>query len=216
MTPLIPQRLDNILCIGCHSDDIEIGCGGTVLKLLERHPGANVHWVVLSAAGQREEEARTSARQFLAAAQQSRVVVGEFRDRYFPSQAEEVKDFIHDIARATTPDVVFTHRLEDRHQDHRLVAEVTWHAFRNHLVLEYEIAKYEGDLGQPNVYVPLSEELCRHKIDTVHEAFASQRDKPWFTPDTFWSLLRLRGLECNSPTRYAEGLYCRKMVLTAG
>lgn len=214
MIPLIPKRLRNILCLGCHSDDIEIGCGGTLLKLLKEHEGVNVHWVVLSAAGERSGEARASAEKFLATALESHVVIGDFRDRYFPSQGEEVKDFIHDVAKNCSPDIVFTHRLEDRHQDHRLVAEVSWHAFRNHLILEYEIAKYEGDLGQPNVYVPLAEGICREKVDTLHEAFASQRDKPWFTRDTFWSLLRLRGLECNSPTRYAEGLYCRKMVLS--
>jgi LmbE family N-acetylglucosaminyl deacetylase len=213
MISLIPGRLDTILCLGCHPDDIEIGCGGTVLRLIEQHPHLNVCWVVLSGAGQRADEARVSADKFLAGAAGRNVVIHDVRDRYFPFQGEQVKDYIHAIAREEQPDMVFTHRLEDRHQDHRLVAEVSWHAFRDHLILEYEIPKYEGDLGQPNVFVPLAEQVCERKIETLCDAFPSQKDKPWFSRDAFWSLLRIRGLECGSPSRFAEGLYCRKMVM---
>ncbi|MCE9544621.1 MAG: PIG-L family deacetylase [Planctomycetia bacterium] len=213
MMPLSLTNPRTILCLGCHPDDIEIGCGGTVLKLLEQHPQLTVWWGVLSSEGVRADEARRGAELFLTGAAAKHVVIRDFRDRYFPLQYEQVKDFIHSLAREVQPDVVFTHRLEDVHQDHRLIAELTWNAFRNHLVLEYEIPKYEGDLGKPNVLVPLTAEQCQTKIASLHEAFASQRDKPWFTEDTFWALLRLRGLECNSPTRFAEGLYCRKMVL---
>jgi LmbE family N-acetylglucosaminyl deacetylase len=213
MIPLAPKNLKSVLCFGCHSDDIEIGCGGTLLRLIEEHPQLEVNWVVLSGEGVREDEARRSAEAFLAEAGRKNIVLRNFRDRFFPWQSEEIKGFMHSVARECSPDIVFTHRLEDRHQDHRTVAELTWHAFRNHLVLEYEIAKYEGDLGQPNVFVPISEELCKKKVSILSDCFASQQDKPWFTPDTFWALLRLRGLECNSPSRFAEGLYCRKMIL---
>jgi LmbE family N-acetylglucosaminyl deacetylase len=207
------QRLDTILCLGCHADDVEIGCGGALLRLLAEHPQARVWWVVLSAPGLRATEARRSAERFLAGASDSQIVVGDFRDRYFPYQGEQVKDFIHGLARDAAPDMIFTHHREDMHQDHRLVAELTWNAFRDHLVLEYEIPKYEGDLGRPNLFVPLDRELCQRKIATLLEEFPSQRDKPWFTEDTFWALLRLRGLECNSPSRFAEAFHASKIVV---
>jgi LmbE family N-acetylglucosaminyl deacetylase len=213
MISLVPQNLRRILALGCHADDIEIGVGGTLLRLLAEHAGLHVTWVVMSAAGERRAEAQASAEQFLERAGSREIIIADFRDRFFPFQAEAIKEFLHQVADKTQPDLVFTHRLEDRHQDHRTVAEFTWHALRNHLVCEYEIPKYEGDLGQPNLFVPLAREVCERKIAITHESFASQRDKPWFTPDTFWALLRLRGLECNSPTRFAEGLYCRKMVM---
>ena len=213
MNSLVFRNLNSILCLGCHADDIEIGCGGTLLRLIEQHPEAEVTWIVLSADGVRKAEAHDSAERFLSDAASQNIIVRDFRDRFFPQQAEQIKDFLHGVSREVSPDVVFTHRLEDRHQDHRLIAELTWQAFRNHLVMEYEIPKYEGDLGQPNVYVPLSEEICDRKIETIYTAFASQQDKPWFTRDTFRALLRLRGIECHSPSRFAEGLYCRKLVL---
>jgi len=206
-------NLKSILCLGCHSDDIEIGCGGTILKLLRACPEAQVHWVVLSGAGERADEARTSAERFLGDSSQHNIMIKDFRDRFFPQQAEEIKNFVHSVSSEVSPDIVFTHRLEDRHQDHRMVAELTWNAFRNHLIFEYEIPKYEGDLGQPNVFMPLDKELCDAKIDITYESFKSQQDKPWFTHDTFSSLLRIRGLECNSPSGYAEAFHSRKMVL---
>ena len=141
------------------------------------------------------------------------VVLKTFRDTFFPGQYAPIKEFFEELKQQVAPDLVFTHRREDLHQDHRLTAELTWCAFRDHLVLEYEIPKYEGDLGAPNVFVPLDEPVCRRKIDLLMESFPSQQAvRPWFTPDTYWALLRLRGLECNSPTRYAEGLYARKLL----
>ncbi len=207
------NNLKTILCLGSHSDDIEIGCGGTVLKLLRDCPGVDVRWVVLSSSGGRANEARTSAERFLSGSSNSRILIQDFRDRYFPSQYEAIKDFIHGVSCEVSPDLVFTHRLEDRHQDHRLVSDLTWNAFRNHLIFEYEIPKYEGDLSQPNVFVPLEKNLCDTKINITYESFETQQEKPWFTPDTFSSLLRLRGLECNSPSGYAEAFYCRKITL---
>lgn len=205
--------LKAILCLGCHADDIEIGCGGTLLALLRDHPGLRVHWVVLSSAGERLEEARRSAASFLGDAAGHKIVIKTFRDRYFPYESLEIKDFIHSLSSECKFDMVFTHRLEDRHQDHRLVAELTWNAFRDHWILEYEIPKFEGDLGHPNLYVPLEQELCETKIDLTYSGFPSQQAKPWFSGETFRAMLRLRGLECNSPSGYAEAFHCRKMTI---
>ncbi len=206
-------RVGIILCLGEHADDIEIGCGGTILKLLQQYEGVQVYWVVMSATDRRAEEARRSTKQFLAGAGASKVIVKEFRDGYFPYTGDAIKDFFFELQCEVQPDIVFTHRREDLHQDHRLVSELTWNTFRDHLILEYEIAKYEGDLGQPNVFVPIDEPTCRRKIDTIVGSFTSERGKPWFTEDAFWSLLRIRGVECKSPSKFAEGLYCRKMIL---
>lgn len=205
------EKLRTILCIGAHADDIEIGCGGTILKLLEQHPGANICWVVLSGSDERAEEARRSAEAFLGDAVESRVIVKSFRDSFFPYQGEKIKEFFFELQREVSPEVIFTHRLEDRHQDHRLVSELTWNTFRNHCILEYEIPKYEGDLGQPNVFVPLSPEICERKINTTIESFESQQDKPWFTADTLSALLRIRGIEAGAQA--AEGFYARKLTL---
>lgn len=207
------DNVHSVLCLGSHADDIEIGCGGTLLRLLAAQPRLQVCWVVLSAAGVRRAEAEESARRFLAHAVDPQVIVRDFRDRFFPYQGEAIKEFLHELSASVAPDVIFTHRLADRHQDHRHVAEWTWNAFRDHLILEYEIAKYEGDLGQPNVFVPLDEAICRQKIDLLSRSFPSQQSKPWYTPDTFWALLRLRGLECHSPSRFAEAFHAAKIVL---
>jgi LmbE family N-acetylglucosaminyl deacetylase len=213
MLKLAPQNLRSVLALGAHADDIEIGCGGTILKLLAEHPGLHVHWVVLGAAGGRAEEAASSARRFLCDAASQEIIVKGFRDSYFPYIGGEVKEYIESLRNQVSPDVIFTHRRDDLHQDHRVVSELTWNAFRNHLVLEYEIPKYDGDLGQPNLYVPLDEALCRRKIEGIFEGFPTQHSKPWFTEDAFWALLRLRGLECHSPSKYAEAFFARKMVL---
>jgi LmbE family N-acetylglucosaminyl deacetylase len=207
------NNLRRVLCLGCHADDIEIGCGGTVLRLLKENPGLEVWWVVLSGELERAQEAQQSAAMWLSGAGQRKVICGHFRDRYFPAQWSQIKDFIHGIAAKVDPDLVFTQRRDDVHQDHRLIGELTWNAFRNHLIWEYEIPKYEGDLGQPNVFVSLDEALCRQKVQQLGDAFPSQQGKPWFTADTFWALLRLRGLECNSPSHFAEGFYTRKIVI---
>ncbi len=213
MIEICPNGIRTVLCIGAHADDIEIGCGGTVLKLLEKFANLSVHWVVLSATAQRESEALDAAERFLAGAEDKSVEIRDFPDSFFPCRGEEIKRFFNDLGRRIAPDIVLTHRLEDRHQDHRLVAELTWNTFRDHMIMEYEIPKYEADLGSPNVYVPLEETTCQRKIDSIIESFETQKAKSWFSAETFWSLLRVRGLEAKSPSRLAEGLYCRKMIL---
>lgn len=201
-----------LLCLGAHSDDIEIGCGGTILRLLEENPDAEVQWVVLSAKGQRKVEALDSANLFLANARRKEIVLEEFRDGFFPYMGAEIKSFFEELKLKWSPHIILTHYRQDLHQDHRLVSELTWNTFRNHLILEYEIVKYDGDIGSPNFFVHLSESNCRNKIRGILDCFRSQRDKSWFTEDTFYSMLRLRGLESNAPEKYAEGYYCRKAV----
>ncbi len=206
-------QLRTILCLGAHPDDIEIGCGGTILKLLAEYEPAQVHWVVLGANELRAAEARQSAEFFLGDAAETRLTIKSFRDTFFPYEGARIKEVFRELQGEVSPDVVFTCRREDMHQDHRLVAELTWNTFRDHLIFEFEIPKYEGDLGAPNIFVPLEKSVCQKKIDCITRAFQSQHEKPWFTEDTFWSLLRIRGIECNSPTGYAEGLYCRKLTI---
>jgi LmbE family N-acetylglucosaminyl deacetylase len=201
-----------ILALGAHADDIEIGCGGTILRLLEEDPATEVYWVVFGATGQRKTEAIKSANRFLANALRKEIVIKKFKDGYFPYIGTEIKDFFEELKRKYLPDLVLTHYREDLHQDHRLVSELTWNTFRNHLILEYEIAKYDGDLGAPNLFVHLNESIARKKNKIIMDCFKSQRDKSWFTEDTFSSILRLRGIECNAPERYAEAYYSRKVV----
>lgn len=202
-----------ILALGAHADDVEIGCGGTLLRLAERYPQATVHWVVLSAAGARADEARDSAAEFLEGFASSRIVVEGFRDGFFPYTGGDVKEFFERLKAEVSPDLIFTHQRSDLHQDHRVVSELTWNTFRNHLILEYEIPKYDGDFGAPNVFVALSESVSRQKIGAILKHFGTQLDKHWFTEDVLFSLLRLRGMESNSPTTRAEAFYCRKLVL---
>jgi LmbE family N-acetylglucosaminyl deacetylase len=202
-----------VLAIGAHADDIEIGCGGTILRLVSEHRDLAVDWVVLSGDADRGAEATESASAFLDGVADKRVVVERFRDGFLPYDGGAVKEVFERLKSEVAPDVVFTHRLEDRHQDHRLVAELTWNTFRDHLVLEYEIPKYEGDLGHPNLFVPLAAELCERKVELLRKGFPSQAGRDWFTDDTFWALLRLRGLESRSPSRYAEAFGARKLVL---
>jgi LmbE family N-acetylglucosaminyl deacetylase len=204
--------LRTVLCIGAHADDIEVGCGGTVLRLLSERPDIRVHWVVLSASETRAREATAGARKFLGEAGAEAVVIKSYRDSFFPYQGQEIKEYFHELARDVSPDLIFTHRREDRHQDHRLVSELTGCAFRDHLILEYEVPKYDGDLGQPNVFVPLSETICSRKVQSIVDVFRTQHEKPWFSEDTFLATLRIRGVECNSKSRYAEGFHCRKMA----
>jgi len=201
-----------ILFLGAHSDDIEIGCGGTILRLAEQYPKACFHWMVFSAAGPRGEEATRAANLF-AGSRLHGPQLKTFRDGFLPYLGAEVKQVFEDLKASVSPDLIFTHSRIDGHQDHRLIAELTWNTFRNHLILEYEIPKYDGDLGQPAVFVPLSKETCEKKVAHLMEAFSTQRSKRWFEPETFTSLMRLRGMECNSPSGYAEAFYCRKVVL---
>lgn len=213
MIPLQFDKLRTILCLGAHADDIEIGCGGALLKLLDQHTGLRVCWVVMSGGEERQVEARRSAERFLAAAGEREIRIEGFRDSFFPYQGEQIKEYFRALQGQLQPDLIFTHRRDDAHQDHRTLAELTWNTYRNHAILEYEIPKYEGDLGQPNLFVTLDEATCRRKVDVLAEEFASQRGKGWFDADTFWALLRLRGVECQSPTRFAEGFYSRKLVV---
>jgi LmbE family N-acetylglucosaminyl deacetylase len=207
------SRRIRILCVGAHSDDIEIGCGGTVLRLLSDYDEAEVHWVVLGSSGERDHEATVSAESFLAGARKKNVIVKNFRASFFPYRGEAVKDFFEELKADVAADVVFTHYRNDLHQDHRLVSELTWNTYRDHLILEYEIPKYDGDLGAPNFFVHLDEATCEKKIGLLMAHFQTQRDKDWFAPDVFRSLLRLRGVESRAPGRYAEGFYSRKLVL---
>lgn len=205
-----PQR---ILCLGAHSDDIEIGCGGALLELLQRYENIDVHWRVFSASPERAREAKSSAAAFLRQARGAEIVVTDFRDGYFPFQGAEIKDSFEALKRTYSPDLIFTHYHDDRHQDHVLVSNLTWNTFRDHLILEYEIPKYDGDLGRPNFYVPVEEATCKRKAELLMQEFASQRGKHWFDEQTFLALPRLRGMEANSPTRYAEAFYARKLVM---
>jgi LmbE family N-acetylglucosaminyl deacetylase len=203
-----------ILCLGAHCDDIELGCGGTILKLLEQHRNASVCWVVFSSDEQRAEEARQSAGMFLRRADSRNVVIKDFRNSFFPYTGAEIKAYFEQLKRDFSPDVVFAHYRNDLHQDHRVISELTWNSFRDHLILEYEIPKYDGDFGSPNSFVHLDESVARKKIDIIMKSFRSQHDKRWFDEETFMAVLRLRGMESNSTAKYAEGFYCRKLVLT--
>jgi len=202
-----------VLCLGAHADDIEIGCGGTLLELMEHNPNVSVHWVVFSATPARAREVRRSARMLLQNARRKKIVIRGFRDSYFPFRGERIKKFMQQLGREATPDLVFTHYRRDLHQDHRLIAELTWNAFRNHLILEYEIPKYDGDMGAPNAYVHLDKDIAERKVRHICDTFRTQKSKRWFGEDTFLALLRLRGLESNAPSRYAEAFYCPKMLL---
>lgn len=202
-----------ILCLGSHSDDIEIGCGGTVLRLSEQYPNCIFHWVVFSAIGIRETEARRGATLFVASTSLTAPLLKTFQDGFMPFVGAEVKAVFEELKQKVAPDLIFTHNRNDAHQDHRLISELTWNTFRDHLILEYEIPKYDGDLGQPSFFVPLSSELCTKKVRHLMDAFQSQHRKRWFREDTFLSLMRLRGMECNAPSGYAEAFYCRKLVI---
>jgi LmbE family N-acetylglucosaminyl deacetylase len=201
-----------VLCLGAHSDDIEIGCGGLLLRLMRAHK-VEVDWVVFSAGGQREREARQSAKLFLKHAADARVAMERFRDGFFPYQGAEVKEVFERLKSQTAPDLILTHYRDDRHQDHRVLSDLAWNTFRDHWILEYEIPKFDGDLGTPNTFVPLDAATCRRKVSYLEKAFGSQRDKHWFTGETFMGLMRLRGMECRAPGGYAEAFYTRKTVL---
>jgi LmbE family N-acetylglucosaminyl deacetylase len=202
-----------VLCLGAHADDIEIGCGATILTLLAARPDVAVHWVVFCAVGARADEARSSAACFLEGAARAEVEVFGFRDGFFPYEGAPIKERFEDLKQRFAPHVVFTHHGGDAHQDHRTVADLTWNTFRHHLVLEYEVPKYDADLRQPNLFVPLSPETRARKVHLLLERFGSQRSKAWFTADTFDGLMRLRGVESASPTGFAEAFHARKLCL---
>jgi LmbE family N-acetylglucosaminyl deacetylase len=208
-----PSRPLRLLCIGAHSDDIEIGSAGTLLTWSAAGATLNVTWVVLTGGAERQREARRSAQALLRRAQSLRLVFGGFDDGRLPSQTEAVKDFFEHLKTQTSPDLILTHRLEDRHQDHRMIGELTWNTWRDHTILEYEIPKYEGDLGHPNLFVPISEPVMRRKSALLMQHFGSQRSKSWFLPATFEALARIRGIECRSSSGLAEGFHARKIQL---
>jgi LmbE family N-acetylglucosaminyl deacetylase len=205
--------LRRVLAVGCHADDVEIGCGATLLGLVRGRPELEVTWVVLAAEGDRGAEARASAEGFLAGAAKAEVVLHEFRDGFMPYRGEAVKEAFEGL-KGVEPDLVFTHTRADLHQDHRLACELTWNTFRDHVILEYEIPKVDGDLGAPNLFVPVSAELAREKTDRLMESFATQRDKHRVDAEVFLGLMRLRGMECRSPSGYAEAFVARKVPVT--
>jgi LmbE family N-acetylglucosaminyl deacetylase len=202
-----------LLCLGAHSDDLELGCGGTILRLLRELPVERITWVVLSGNGARAAEARRGARRVLGRHPGARVLQADFRDGFFPYTAVPIKEYFEQLKREVLPDVVFTHYRGDRHQDHRLVSELTYNTFRDHLILEYEILKIDGDLGNPNVYVSLDAATVRRKVKLLDDCFGSQRDKRWFREASFHGLMSIRGLEAGAPSGYAEAFYGRKVVL---
>lgn len=201
-----------VLCLGAHADDIEIGCAATLLRWMRDYSHVEVVWAVFSAVDARATEARVSAEALLQAAAASEIVLGELPDAHLPAEFASAKAFASDLRQRADPDVVLTHRLDDRHQDHRLVAELTWQTWRSHLILEYEIPKYDGDLGQANLYVPVAAEVADLKVRHLSRHFGSQRSKDWFSDDTFLALMRLRGIECRAPSGLAEAFVARKMV----
>ena len=207
---LEPSRLRRLLCIGAHSDDIEIGCGATVLRLLRESPGVRVTWAVFCGGGERGDEARAAAEEILGDADAD-VRMFEFRDAHLPGHWLGAKAAMGEL-RASEPELILTHRHDDAHQDHRLLGELTMQAFRDHSVLGYEIPKYDGDLGRPTVYAPASEADFQRKLDALKH-FRSQLDKHWFDDATFRGLARVRGLECAAPSGLAEAFYPRKLCI---
>ena len=205
------DQVNSLLCIGAHPDDIELGAGGTVMRLVEQNPGLSIRWVVLCGADPiRAQEARTAAALFTAGAGDVHVEIHPFKDAFLPSQGEQVKAVFESLKGDFEPDLILTHYENDRHQDHRLASQLSWNTWRDHAILEYEILKWDGDLGQPNVFVPLAEALGRRKAKLVYDTYASQRSRHWFSEDTFMALMRIRGVECNADT--AEGFYARKIL----
>ena len=201
-----------VLVLGAHSDDIEIGAGGTLRWLLRWAPHVRIHWIVFAAAGQRQAEATASANSLLGLGTQHHIRTFEFRDGFFPYEGSQIKDAFEVLKGSCSPDVIFTHHTGDLHQDHRIIGELTWNTFRDHMILEYEVPKFDGGLVSPNFFVPLGEDIVNEKVRGLMEYFGSQRSKRWFSEDTFRGLMRLRGVECQSASGYAEGFHCRKAV----
>lgn len=201
-----------ILCLGAHSDDIEIGAGGTILRLLTERPGSVVHWVVFSAGGERADEATRSATAFAADAAELHLTVHQFRESHFPIEWEALKTEFEKL-KPIEPDLILTHRRTDEHQDHEVLGKLVWNTFRDHLIAEFEIPKYEGDLARPNVYVPLAAAVAQRKVALLLEHFGSQRSRRWFNAETFSGLMAIRGVECNASEGWAEAFHCRKLVV---
>jgi LmbE family N-acetylglucosaminyl deacetylase len=213
---VLPQGSDvstKILCLGAHCDDIEIGCGGALLRLISELPSVSIWWITLSSTPDRKKEAERAAAAFIEGTSDSNIMIHSFRDGFFPYIGGEIKLVFEELKSLVAPDIIFTHYGGDAHQDHRVVSELTWNTYRDHLILEYEIPKYDGDLGSPNVFFELSRADCEGKIDYLMKYYGSQRAKSWFTNDTFWGLLRLRGIEARATSGYAEAFYSRKLVI---
>lgn len=206
------ERL-SVLCVGAHCDDIEIGAGATILGLIERGIRLDVHWAVLGAQGLRADEAHASATAFLAKAARAVIDLAKFRDGFFPHQGSEIKEWFEALKKRVSPDVILCHWHDDAHQDHRQVSELTWNTFRDHMILEYEIPKWDGDIGRPNVYVPISRALMERKVKLLNDHFGSQRSKDWFDSEIFMGLARLRGMECRAPDGFAEAFHARKLTV---
>jgi LmbE family N-acetylglucosaminyl deacetylase len=203
----------SLLCLGAHADDIELGAGGTLLTWIEQGLKLDVFWCVLSGSGERSKEAQDSAREFLQGTLSQHIEVAQFRDGYFPAQRENIKGWFEDLKARINPDVILTHCREDAHQDHRDVAAHTWTTFRDHVIFEYEVPKWDGDHGAANIYVPLRREVMQRKIALIMKHFVTQRAKHWFDEEVFWGMARLRGMECKAPERYAEAFIARKLRL---
>jgi LmbE family N-acetylglucosaminyl deacetylase len=210
----IPETGYKLLCLGAHCDDIEIGCGGTLLSLIKNYAINYVKWVVFASTEERAREAKESARLFLEGVKEKDITVYSFRDGFLSYSGYEIKDEFEKIKKEFVPDLVFTHYRNDRHQDHRLISDLAWNTYRNHFVLEYEIPKFDGDLGIPNLFVPIDAQLAAQKADILLKSFTSQANKHWFDQETFLSLMRIRGMECASATKYAEAFHARKVVLS--
>lgn len=208
------QSLRSALFLGAHCDDIEIGCGSTILRLVEAYPDLEMTWVVFSSNEIRAKETTASFDSFLAQLRNKSLEINEFRNGYFPYVGGEIKDCFENLKSRVHPDVIFTHFKGDLHQDHRVISELTWNTFREHWILEYEIPKYDGGLGSPNLFVPASTEHARRKSEILLESYKTQTTRPWFSKSTFDALMRLRGIECNSDSDYAEAFYARKTVLS--
>ena len=201
-----------VLCLGAHSDDIEIGCGGTLIRLIDSFPDCIVLWIILSANTTRAAEARKSTELYLASIHYKEVLIENFRDGFFPYNGGKLKEYFEKLKLRMNPDIIFTHNRNDLHQDHRLVADLTWNTFRDHFIMEYEILKYDGDIGTPNVFIPLTPSICEKKIKWLQECFKSQADNIWFEEDCFKAMMRIRCIEANSSSRYVEAFYCRKAI----
>jgi LmbE family N-acetylglucosaminyl deacetylase len=213
MAESVGQSL-RVLLLGAHCDDIEIGCGATLLRLARTWPQAQFLWVTLSGDDVREAETRHAARRLLAAAHHTEMRMERFRGSYFPTSVEELKDYFETL-KSFKPDLIFTHFRGDLHQDHRVVNELTWNTFRSHTILEYEIPKYDGDLGQPNIFMEVSRDEIELKSEILLDCFPSQRQRQWFTRDTFAALARIRGVECHASEGFAEAFHGRKIKLVA-
>jgi LmbE family N-acetylglucosaminyl deacetylase len=215
MLDSVREKTLSILCVGAHCDDIEIGCGGTLLALQGRSKRLAIDWAVLSGSAERRKEAQSSMRMLVKPVHRGELLFADFTDGRFPAAYSDIKEFVESLKGRLRPDLIFCHERDDRHQDHRVVNEMIWNSFRDHLVLEYEIPKWDGGVGQPNVYVPLGAKQAGTKVDALLKAHRSQAGRDWFTRDTFMAILRLRGLECRSPSGYAEAFHGRKLQFNA-